>query len=325
MTDATKSLNVQASEEISAEFEALEARALELYARDQDSALELGKALISVRDALKDIHGAFTAWYRDHELDENRVHYCIRKVEGKIAPPKKRDVTTIETPEPDFVLNKYNLAVARFAPKVNGKYYQACVHVDSDGTLATDGFMLVQVSLPPGQPEIRKHSEGNLSRELLLRAERQREDQCNVTIGEEVTVVATTFGAFQDVTPQGHFPNYQRVIPKAQPITEIFLADNTKGNRGSLSRLIELLSFVREFNSDAHVKLSVHQNGLLWIDCEPNWLGQKLRVGLQLAKAPKPSSPPAPISPEPQSLPPAPEAGDELNDCEQKGEQNEQQ
>jgi hypothetical protein len=312
---AVESLNIQAStaeltdadlKEREAKFEALEARALELWKVDQDSAVELGKALIGVRDALKDNHGAFTMWYRGHDLDENRVHYCIRKVEGKIAaPPKKRASETIETPEPDFVLNKHNLAVAKFAPPHDGKFTVSGVHVDSNGTTATDGFMLVQVSLPPGQPETRVRSAGNFSRELALRASRQIEGACGVALGgEEATVIFNQETAIQAAPSEQEFPNYKKVLfPKAQLIAEVFLADNTIGG------VIELLELARAFNPTGRIKFSFREK-MVGLESETNPEGQKL-LGAVMQCYPfesESTDPPAPTLRRHKALPPAPES-----------------
>jgi hypothetical protein len=64
---------------------------LRLWKSDNDSARELGKALITLRDAMKGTHGDFAAWFRKAGLSENRVYYCIRLVEGKIAKPKEQN------------------------------------------------------------------------------------------------------------------------------------------------------------------------------------------------------------------------------------------
>src|SRR5947209_4832647 len=94
-------------------IQALQQRALELWAVDQTSALELGRALIAVREAMREEHGAFAKWFRANELEENRVYYCIRKAEGKVDPPP---------PEPTKVfLNRNNLALVKYAPPENGK------------------------------------------------------------------------------------------------------------------------------------------------------------------------------------------------------------
>jgi hypothetical protein len=67
----------------------LQKQVLELWKADQKSACELGKALINTRDAMKDAHGDFAAWFKDAGLPKNRVYYCIRLAEGKIAKPKE--------------------------------------------------------------------------------------------------------------------------------------------------------------------------------------------------------------------------------------------
>ena len=65
-------------------IQALQKQTLELWKADQCSARELGKALVNLRDAMRQVHGDFTQWFRDAGLSENRVYYCIRLVEGKI-------------------------------------------------------------------------------------------------------------------------------------------------------------------------------------------------------------------------------------------------
>jgi hypothetical protein len=62
---------------------------LRLWKADNDSALELGKALINLRDAMKDAHGNFAQWFKDAGLVKNRVYYCIREAEGKNKRLKK--------------------------------------------------------------------------------------------------------------------------------------------------------------------------------------------------------------------------------------------
>ncbi len=132
------------------EIQALQTRALELWEIDKASALELGRALIAVRAAmLQQGHGAFTDWWRENDLDENRVYYCIRKAEGKIPATKEAALA--------FTLNARNLAVAGIAPQINqfdGKFKMPVVKVDENGTTATDGFILARVSLPSGNESV---------------------------------------------------------------------------------------------------------------------------------------------------------------------------
>jgi len=121
---------------------ALQQRALELWEVDQASALELGRALIAVRDAMREEHGAFAKWYRENGLEENRVYYCIRRAEGKASTP---------TPEPAKVfLNRNNLMLAKYAPTESGRFIAPFVRVGPDGTTVTDGFVLMRVGLPEG-------------------------------------------------------------------------------------------------------------------------------------------------------------------------------
>src|SRR5258707_13145415 len=97
----------QAGDLESLNIKALQQRALELWEVDQTSALELGRALIAVRDAMREEHGAFAKWYRGNGLEENRVYYCIRRAEGKSSP----------TFEPEQIrLNRNTLMLAKYAP-----------------------------------------------------------------------------------------------------------------------------------------------------------------------------------------------------------------
>jgi len=70
-------------------LQALQKSVLQLWKKDQLSAIELGKALITLRDAMKDAHGDFAKWFSEAGLDENRVYYCIREAEGKNKRLKK--------------------------------------------------------------------------------------------------------------------------------------------------------------------------------------------------------------------------------------------
>src|SRR6185437_2548658 len=93
---------------------------------------------------------------------------------------------------------------------------------------------------------------------------------CGVSLGEEITVIYTHDTTIQAVTPtDAKFPNYKNVIPKDQPIAEMFVVDY-EHSPGSLTRLIELLTFARDFNPRGVIKISAHENGMLWIDCKPN-------------------------------------------------------
>ena len=63
-------------------------RALELWRSDQSSAMELGLAVLAVRAALHNRHGAFKKWWQDNKLSQARVSYCMRLASGKVATAK---------------------------------------------------------------------------------------------------------------------------------------------------------------------------------------------------------------------------------------------
>jgi hypothetical protein len=70
--------------------EALTTRVKALWDKDQGSALELGNALLEVKE--HDPHGGITKWI-EKNLDStsqtrNRCNYCMRKARGKTKPPK---------------------------------------------------------------------------------------------------------------------------------------------------------------------------------------------------------------------------------------------
>lgn len=312
-----ESLNVQALPEQTdaeleareAEFQILEARALELWRADQNSATELGKALIAVRESLRHIHGAFTTWYENNELDENRVHYCIRKVEGKIKPAQPRPEEKqdgVVLPDPDFVLNEHNLAVAQFASAQTGKYTVNRVLVDAEGTTAVDRSCLVKVSLPPNQPQATNQS-ATLSRDMMLRAARQvaaaKRDAptgeaglCQVAIGRERAVLTAFDTCVQGASQDGPFPNCEKV---KKVIANFGEAQAEMGIGDNLGRLIQLLNFVNTFGAREKIKISVLALGLR-IEAT-NEEGQKFFALLTCDTS---SKPPAV---EQQALPPAPE------------------
>ena len=72
------------------EIQGLKARALELWRSDQSSAMELGLAVLAVRAALRNRHGAFKKWWQDNKLSQARVSYCMRLASAKLLLPKRR-------------------------------------------------------------------------------------------------------------------------------------------------------------------------------------------------------------------------------------------
>lgn len=122
-------------------IQALQETALKLWEVDKASALELGRALIAVRDAMAK-RGAFTKWFQEAGLEENRVYYCIRKAEGKVNPPR-----TPGTLSRDFVVPPFSILDAAQGYWVERKRYweergAVGTHSGQDGTTygPTQGF-----------------------------------------------------------------------------------------------------------------------------------------------------------------------------------------
>jgi hypothetical protein len=76
---------------------ALQKRALKLWRADtaalkqsDDTAAQLGRVLIEVRDALRWTHGSFKQWWQKNEFTQARVSYCMRLAQGKVATAKFR-------------------------------------------------------------------------------------------------------------------------------------------------------------------------------------------------------------------------------------------
>jgi hypothetical protein len=81
-----------ATENETLNIQALQERALSLWKVDETCALQLGRALVAVREAMRaEGHGNFTAWYRAAKLSENRVQYCLRLAEGKVDKAKTQE------------------------------------------------------------------------------------------------------------------------------------------------------------------------------------------------------------------------------------------
>jgi len=72
------------------EIAGLKKRALKLWHADNSHAMELGKALLEVRAALKGQHGAFKKWWQDYRLEQSRVSYCMDLASNKLANRKAK-------------------------------------------------------------------------------------------------------------------------------------------------------------------------------------------------------------------------------------------
>lgn len=77
-----------------AQIAGLKAHALKLWKADTTHALELGKALLAVRAALRSQHGAFREWWEDYRLVQSRVSYCMDLASGKLGKRKAKAKAT---------------------------------------------------------------------------------------------------------------------------------------------------------------------------------------------------------------------------------------
>jgi hypothetical protein len=222
----------------SLEIQGLQRRALELWVADQASALELGRALIAVRGALRDERGAFTAWYRANDLEENRVYYCIRKAEGK----EKRPAIAQEE-LPTFVLNDRNLAIAKYAPKTETKFMSKTVHVCREGTTVTDGFKLIRVSLPP-QLSPPEHEGGVVPATLLSRIATANASSYRISFKHDEVIAKTDDENITIPRNQTEFPSIDKVLGQVARQDIVFKCTVT------LAALSALVNSAKEFNPD---------------------------------------------------------------------------
>jgi len=289
MSTATSS---QPLNEESLNIQALQQRALILWEADKESALELGKALIAVRDAMAHEHGAFTKWWRASELDENRVYYCIRKAEGKIKPETAPEAEEISVP--GFVLNKHNLSIAKLAPRNDGKLVVAAVHVGKEGTTVTDGLTIVRVSLPTqGNSEVPDVS-GTISAPFLVRAAQNLPfGSCKLAIDKEGGIQLFNRDGSGSTPPvcTSTFPDVNRIINKKTPPLLTFSIKNVRN-------LANLLAQAADFSGDGEgIRLAVHTDdavrkgfATLRIDCDWNLEGQHF-TGICVAQEVKATPP----------------------------------
>ena len=233
-------------------IKALQDRALELWAVDQASALELGRALLAVREAMREQHGAFAQWFRENGLEENRVYYCLRRAEGKVSPPPPK-------PGPPIALTNLNTCIAKYAPKITGKFTRAAVCVDSNGTTVTDGYTILQVSLPPDTPAP-SHA-GLVPAHFLARL--AGEKNCELTFcGENVSAAtleqtSTVRAMDVDYPPADDF--IARYAPADSPIPQQGVRFIVK-----VAHLLTLASALSDFNGndDATAVISVYADML---------------------------------------------------------------
>ena len=73
----------------------LQDKALKLWKKDETTAKELGETLLKIKKLLP--HGEFGRWWRKEKLDQNRVSYCMRLAEDKVADAKAKATTSPRT------------------------------------------------------------------------------------------------------------------------------------------------------------------------------------------------------------------------------------
>ncbi len=258
----TENLNIQG----------LQQKALDLWIADQASALELGRALIAVREAMEE-HGAFTRWYTENELEENRVYYCIRKAEGKVkAPADKKPATEI-------VLNSHNLAIAKLAPKDDNKFVCPAVHIGPKGTTVTNGFLLIRVSLPPESPIV--ESESLVAPDFLTRLARENGNKLSRLEIEHDSVTATTLDetTLMAKIPKGTWPSTETLLAKvsAQEVTFRCHCD--------IKTLQALVASACEFNgADVPIEFEFRES-VLFLKPQPQHDNQSWFGMMQITKA----------------------------------------
>jgi hypothetical protein len=99
------------------EFSKRETAALDASATDQTSALEFGRALLSLRAAFY-VHGDFTKWITAHAIDRNRASYCMRVANGKGATDRAKNKLTRQSVVKKHVDDLFKLA-SKGTPEMN--------------------------------------------------------------------------------------------------------------------------------------------------------------------------------------------------------------
>lgn len=89
---ATLEADNKRHEKAVSELEELKQKARDLWKKEGSYAVELGKTLIAIKEKLR--HGQFTKWWKEEwkndELSQNRVSYCMRLAQGKVPASKEK-------------------------------------------------------------------------------------------------------------------------------------------------------------------------------------------------------------------------------------------
>ena len=252
----------------------LQDEALRLWAVDEYSAIELGHALIALKEAMK--HGEFIKWYQQAGMKKWRVDYCIREAKGKRRSGSKKEA-------PAFQLNHLNLNLGNGASVNEGKHGCTSIHVGKNGTTSFDGVLVQRISLPPGSPV--SEIEGLIPAEELPRNPATG-DTFAVSFGKIETTLRKSLPSRKTCTAPGkrdttttfatenidNFPSeVERWFSEAAEAAE---TDSPAPVDGSY--LQKLLSAARDFDPDAAIILKFKRGNYLVCELESHeqtWVG----------------------------------------------------
>jgi DNA polymerase III sliding clamp (beta) subunit (PCNA family) len=188
-----------------------------------------------------------------------------------------------------MLYNKNNLAVAKIASKENsGRPELTGVFFTKDKTCATDGFRLLEISVP--QDKLAKDfTLGNcpimLGTKPFIASAEMLKDKIKLKDNEVLAIkhlhdnriefVPTdtyTPPAIENVVPirkiDATFPDYEKIFPKTSPIVEICV------NAGYLAELLQVLGNLGGANKEVKIKFHGGDNPIV---LEAGTLNQKGR------------------------------------------------
>jgi hypothetical protein len=95
-TSAEKETARETLKMCSEQLVSLKEKAIDLWKKDETNARVLGETLLAIKKLMVE-HGDFGKWWRREKLDQNRVSYCMRLAEGKVAESKAKAKTSPRT------------------------------------------------------------------------------------------------------------------------------------------------------------------------------------------------------------------------------------
>lgn len=209
-----------------------------------------------------------------------------------------------------MLINKHNLKVAEFASKEESRYMLKAIQISEDGTTATNGHYMVNVSLPKAEAKNFPQIEGFeplaqaesmlLDRDTALKIEKAMPKNENIPVlnhanvgkpGETTLNLAVTdLDSTQIFKPRkitGQFPNWKAVLPTGEPVVEIaFSADYLM----QLARAAAAFTSL-ECNGGAMVRLRLYGSDKAALfetvntDTEQKWTGVLMPVHLNSINA----------------------------------------